>query len=192
VSHNAFDFGSRDVTLSRQKINRGRTRNPSRDRRWFPYRDGSQPHRSRELQVSFSKYSSRIRSLTIPDTLQRGPRSLPPIQCSRWHPRPPQCAICPPLHTISRWSRHQTTSTNNATTSCQTFAQTKTLDEVGEVRKEKGISHRKKEKAVWDEEKQEWVNRWGWKGKNKELEGNGSRRSLLTLVRLLILIDLKT
>jgi len=36
--------------------------------------------------------------------------------------------------------------------------------------KEKGISHRKKEKAVWDEEKQEWVNRWGWKGKNKELE----------------------
>jgi len=37
--------------------------------------------------------------------------------------------------------------------------------------KEKGISHRKKEKAIWDEEKQEWVNRWGWKGKNKELEG---------------------
>jgi len=36
--------------------------------------------------------------------------------------------------------------------------------------KEKGISHRKKEKAVWDEEKQEWVSRWGWKGKNKELE----------------------
>lgn len=36
--------------------------------------------------------------------------------------------------------------------------------------KEKGISHRKKEKAAWDEEKQEWVNRWGWKGKNKELE----------------------
>lgn len=36
--------------------------------------------------------------------------------------------------------------------------------------KEKGISHRKKEKAVWDEEKQEWANRWGWKGKNKELE----------------------
>lgn len=36
--------------------------------------------------------------------------------------------------------------------------------------KEKGISHRKREKAVWDEEKQEWVNRWGWKGKNKELE----------------------
>ncbi|KAF9651750.1 RRS1-domain-containing protein [Thelephora ganbajun] len=36
--------------------------------------------------------------------------------------------------------------------------------------KEKGISHRKKEKAVWDEEKQEWINRWGWKGKNKEFE----------------------
>ena len=36
--------------------------------------------------------------------------------------------------------------------------------------KEKGISHRKKEKSVWDEEKQGWVNRWGWKGKNKELE----------------------
>ena len=36
--------------------------------------------------------------------------------------------------------------------------------------KEKGISHKKKEKAIWDEEKQDWVNRWGWKGKNKELE----------------------
>jgi len=36
--------------------------------------------------------------------------------------------------------------------------------------KEKGISHSKKDKAVWDEEKQEWVSRWGWKGKNKELE----------------------
>lgn len=33
--------------------------------------------------------------------------------------------------------------------------------------KAKGISHRKKEKKVWDEEKQEWVNRWGWKGANK-------------------------
>jgi regulator of ribosome biosynthesis len=36
--------------------------------------------------------------------------------------------------------------------------------------KEKGISHSKKDKAVWDEEKQEWVSRWGWKGKNKQLE----------------------
>jgi regulator of ribosome biosynthesis len=36
--------------------------------------------------------------------------------------------------------------------------------------KEKGISHSKKDKAVWDEDKQEWVHRWGWKGKNKEVE----------------------
>ena len=34
----------------------------------------------------------------------------------------------------------------------------------------KGISHRKKDKRVWDEEKQEWVNRWGKDGKNKEVE----------------------
>ena len=46
----------------------------------------------------------------------------------------------------------------------------KTLTKWEKFAKEKGISHRKKEKAVWDEEKQEWVNRWGWKGKNKELE----------------------
>lgn len=24
---------------------------------------------------------------------------------------------------------------------------------------------------MWDEEKQDWVDRWGWKGKNKEKEG---------------------
>ena len=34
----------------------------------------------------------------------------------------------------------------------------------------KGISHRKKDKRVWDEEKQEWVNRWGKDGKNREVE----------------------
>ncbi|THH28799.1 hypothetical protein EUX98_g5397 [Antrodiella citrinella] len=36
--------------------------------------------------------------------------------------------------------------------------------------KAKGISHTVKDKRVWDEEKQEWVNRWGWKGQNKEKE----------------------
>ncbi|KXN92337.1 hypothetical protein AN958_08568 [Leucoagaricus sp. SymC.cos] len=34
----------------------------------------------------------------------------------------------------------------------------------------KGIKKTKRERKVWDEEKQEWVNRWGWKGKNKEAE----------------------
>ncbi|KAJ3569090.1 hypothetical protein NP233_g5285 [Leucocoprinus birnbaumii] len=34
----------------------------------------------------------------------------------------------------------------------------------------KGIQKTKREKKVWDEEKQEWVARWGWKGKNKEAE----------------------
>jgi regulator of ribosome biosynthesis len=37
--------------------------------------------------------------------------------------------------------------------------------------KAKGISHRKKEKKIWDEERQEWVDRWGWKGANKKEEG---------------------
>lgn len=36
---------------------------------------------------------------------------------------------------------------------------------------EKGISHSKKDKKVWDEERQEWVNRWGFGGKNREGEG---------------------
>lgn len=36
--------------------------------------------------------------------------------------------------------------------------------------KAKGISHVKKDKKVWDEEKQEWVNRWGRDGKNREGE----------------------
>ena len=35
---------------------------------------------------------------------------------------------------------------------------------------EKGIQHKKRDKKVWDEEKQEWVNRWGWKGVNKDKE----------------------
>lgn len=37
--------------------------------------------------------------------------------------------------------------------------------------KEKGISPKaQREKVIFDEEKQEWVNRWGWKGKNKDEE----------------------
>ena len=34
----------------------------------------------------------------------------------------------------------------------------------------KGIQKTKKDKKVWDEEKQEWVNRWGKDGKNREVE----------------------
>ncbi|KAL4243876.1 Ribosome biogenesis regulatory protein [Abortiporus biennis] len=36
--------------------------------------------------------------------------------------------------------------------------------------KAKGISKTKKDKKVWDEEKQDWVDRWGWKGANKDKE----------------------
>ena len=36
--------------------------------------------------------------------------------------------------------------------------------------KAKGIQKKRKDKKIWDEEKQDWVNRWGWKGKNKEKE----------------------
>ncbi|KAF8735446.1 hypothetical protein AX14_002031 [Amanita brunnescens Koide BX004] len=36
--------------------------------------------------------------------------------------------------------------------------------------KAKGIQNKRKEKKVWDEEKQEWVNRWGKDAKNKETE----------------------
>ncbi|PPR02658.1 hypothetical protein CVT24_002141 [Panaeolus cyanescens] len=34
----------------------------------------------------------------------------------------------------------------------------------------KGIQKKVRDKKVWDEEKQEWVNRWGRNGKNKEVE----------------------
>jgi len=34
----------------------------------------------------------------------------------------------------------------------------------------KGIQKKVREKKVWDEEKQEWVNRWGRDGKNKQVE----------------------
>ncbi|KZP20122.1 RRS1-domain-containing protein [Athelia psychrophila] len=34
----------------------------------------------------------------------------------------------------------------------------------------KGIQHKVRDKRVWDEEKQDWVNRWGKDGKNKEKE----------------------
>lgn len=36
----------------------------------------------------------------------------------------------------------------------------------------KGIQKKKREKKIWDEEKQEWVNRWGKDGKNKDVEGH--------------------
>ncbi|KAF7295480.1 Ribosome biogenesis regulatory protein [Mycena indigotica] len=36
--------------------------------------------------------------------------------------------------------------------------------------KAKGIQHRTRDKRVWDEERQDWVNRWGRDGKNKQVE----------------------
>ncbi|KAI0650485.1 ribosome biogenesis regulatory protein-domain-containing protein [Trametes meyenii] len=36
--------------------------------------------------------------------------------------------------------------------------------------KAKGIQKKRKDKKVWDEEKQDWVDRWGWKGTNKDKE----------------------
>lgn len=36
--------------------------------------------------------------------------------------------------------------------------------------KEKGISHKRRDKKVWDDEAQDWVARWGRNGKNKETE----------------------
>ena len=36
--------------------------------------------------------------------------------------------------------------------------------------KAKGIQKKVREKRVWDEEKQEWVNKWGKDGKNKQAE----------------------
>ncbi|KAG6868764.1 hypothetical protein C0993_011033 [Termitomyces sp. T159_Od127] len=34
----------------------------------------------------------------------------------------------------------------------------------------KGIQHKKRDKKVWDEERQEWINRWGRDGRNKQVE----------------------
>ncbi|TFK25954.1 RRS1-domain-containing protein [Coprinopsis marcescibilis] len=34
----------------------------------------------------------------------------------------------------------------------------------------KGIQHKKRDRKEWDEERQEWVNRWGRDGKNKQKE----------------------
>ncbi len=34
----------------------------------------------------------------------------------------------------------------------------------------KGIQHKVRDKKVWDEEKQDWVDRWGRHGKNKETQ----------------------
>jgi len=34
----------------------------------------------------------------------------------------------------------------------------------------KGIQHKKRDRREWDEERQEWVNRWGRDGKNKQKE----------------------
>ena len=31
----------------------------------------------------------------------------------------------------------------------------------------KGISSQRRDRKVWDEERQAWVPRWGWKGKNR-------------------------
>ncbi|KAG9101360.1 Rhodanese- sulfurtransferase [Ceratobasidium sp. 370] len=35
----------------------------------------------------------------------------------------------------------------------------------------KGIQKTRRDRREWDEERQEWVSRWGWNGKNKDKEG---------------------
>ena len=45
--------------------------------------------------------------------------------------------------------------------------------------KAKGIQKKVREKKVWDEEKQEWVDRWGWKGtKGYSLNSCGCQHDL--------------
>ena len=34
----------------------------------------------------------------------------------------------------------------------------------------KGIQSQRRDKKIWDDERQSWVPRWGWKGKNKDEE----------------------
>jgi regulator of ribosome biosynthesis len=34
----------------------------------------------------------------------------------------------------------------------------------------KGISSQRRDKKIWDNERQAWVPRWGWKGKNRDEE----------------------
>lgn len=34
----------------------------------------------------------------------------------------------------------------------------------------KGIQSQRRDKKIWDDERQSWVPRWGWKGKNREAE----------------------
>ncbi|KAI9431698.1 ribosome biogenesis regulatory protein-domain-containing protein [Lactarius indigo] len=34
----------------------------------------------------------------------------------------------------------------------------------------KGISSQRRDKKIWDDERQAWVSRWGWKGKNRDEE----------------------
>lgn len=62
----------------------------------------------------------------------------------------------------------------------------------------KGISHKKKDRDVWDEEKQEWVARWGKGGKNKdgedqwlhEVKAGEGESSLIDMSRIFALIHL--
>ncbi len=55
----------------------------------------------------------------------------------------------------------------------------------------KGINKSQKDKKVWDEEKQEWINKWGKSGKNREKEEqwihevpHNARMSMFALNRL--------
>lgn len=67
-------------------------------------------------------------------------------------------AILPSSHLCSPREKPMPKTTAKPLTKWEKFAQ------------EKGISHRKKDRMIFDEAKQEWVPRWGFKGANQDVE----------------------
>ncbi|KGB79325.3 hypothetical protein CNBG_5163 [Cryptococcus deuterogattii R265] len=98
----------------------------------------------------------------------RRPRAPPPPAHTRLHPlsSPPSSRSPPPsLRPLTAFPPPTTLLPRE-----KHLPKPKPLTKWERFANEKGISHKKKEKDVWDEERQEWVPRWGRFGKNKDKE----------------------
>ena len=167
---NPFSYPS-----STQPIHHRRKRHASRRRHRLPHRNGPKPDRPGKLHVrprslSFSQpidsrlfyYFNLEHSADLEEYLQSTARDgiqalIAALYTLPTEPSPdgPLAQLPPPTTPLPR---AKPLPKPKPPTKWERFAASK------------GIQKKRRDKKVWDEEKQEWVDRWGWGGKNKEGE----------------------
>ncbi|KAI9431900.1 ribosome biogenesis regulatory protein-domain-containing protein [Lactarius indigo] len=98
-------------------------------------------------------------------------RSVSPVDRTGWNPAPTRSAVQPVDPPLARGSARATPAANNAAPARQAPPQAQTSPTKWQrFARAKGISSQRRDKKIWDDERQAWVSRWGWKGKNRDGE----------------------